>query len=80
MLTVTLKETSIPNELPKFLQTAGINNQVLKPSNVQKQTLLYGSENWILKEKDKSRITAAEKKFFMNTAKYSLTTKGIKIS
>jgi hypothetical protein len=52
----------------------GNHHQVLKPSNVHKQTrlwvynttaistLLYGSETWTLKEKDKARITAAEMK------------------
>jgi hypothetical protein len=62
----------------------GIINQVPKPSEVQTQPdyeyttlqqyplLLYGSETWTLKKKDKARITAAETKFFRKTAKYTL--------
>jgi hypothetical protein len=50
-------------------------NEDLKPSKIQKQTrlqmyrtlaipiLLSGSETWILKEQDNTRITAAEMKF-----------------
>jgi hypothetical protein len=33
--------------------------------------LLYGSETWTLKSKDKSRLTAAEMRFMRNTAKYT---------
>jgi hypothetical protein len=33
--------------------------------------LLYDSEAWTLEEQDKSRITAAEMKFMMKTAKYT---------
>jgi hypothetical protein len=34
--------------------------------------VLYGSETWILKEQDKSRITATEMKFLRKIAKYTL--------
>jgi hypothetical protein len=33
--------------------------------------LFYGSEAWILKEQDKSRITAVDMKFMRKTAKYT---------
>jgi hypothetical protein len=33
--------------------------------------LLYGSETWTVKSKDKSRLTAAEMKFMRKTAKYT---------
>jgi Tfp pilus assembly protein PilZ len=33
--------------------------------------LLYGSENWTVISKDKSRLTAAEMKFMRKTAKYT---------
>jgi hypothetical protein len=68
------KGKDVPNKLSKFLQTTGIINQVLKHSNVHKQTtllihytlaiptLLYDSETWTLNEQDKSSITAAEMK------------------
>jgi hypothetical protein len=33
-------------------------------------TLLFGSKNWTMKAKVKTRITAAEMKFMRNTEKY----------
>jgi hypothetical protein len=33
--------------------------------------LLYGSETWTLKSKDKSRLTAAEMRFMRKTEKYT---------
>jgi hypothetical protein len=85
------KAKDVPKKLSKFLQITGIMSQALKPYNVQKQirsqicntlaipTLLDGSGNWTLKEKDKSRISAAEMKFLIKTTKYTLLTKkGIK--
>jgi hypothetical protein len=54
----------VANKLTKFLEIMGIISQVLKPSKVQKQTilqicytialltLLCGSEMWMLKEQD----------------------------
>jgi hypothetical protein len=77
------REKDVTTKISKFLQIAGIINQVLKPSKVQRQTrliiyntlaipiLLYGSEAWTLKGRDKPRITAAEMKFMRKTAKYT---------
>jgi hypothetical protein len=54
-----------------------------KPNEVQKGTriklyttlalaiLLYGSKNWTVKSKDKSRLTASEMRFMRKTAKYT---------
>jgi hypothetical protein len=69
-------------KLSKFLQITEIINQVLKPSKVQKQTIMniqhcqcplyyvYGNETCILKEQHKARITATDI-FFRKTAKYT---------
>jgi hypothetical protein len=64
------KEKDIENKITKLLKITGINNK-FKPNKVQKGTRiklyntpalsisLYGSENWTVKSKDKSRLTAA---------------------
>ncbi|KAJ4430105.1 hypothetical protein ANN_22315 [Periplaneta americana] len=61
----------------------GIINTIMKPSLVQRHTriclyktlarpvLCYGSEEWTLREKDESRITANEMKFMRYTAGYT---------
>jgi hypothetical protein len=59
-------------QIAKTLEKMGNINQVLKPSNVQRQTTLqiynilaifirlYDNETWTLKEQYKSRFTGAE--------------------
>jgi chromosome condensin MukBEF complex kleisin-like MukF subunit len=61
----------------------GIINQIIKPSLVQKHTLIniyktlarpiltYGSESWIICKSDRARITANEVKFLRRTAGYT---------
>jgi hypothetical protein len=61
----------------------GIISNTFKPNKVQKGTrinlytslalpvLLYGSETWTGKSKDKSRLTAAKMRFMRKTAKYT---------
>jgi Flp pilus assembly secretin CpaC len=64
------KEKNTDNKITIFLKITGINN-IFKPNKVLKGTriklyntpalsiLPYGSENWTVKSKDKSRLTAA---------------------
>jgi hypothetical protein len=68
----------------KILQITGIITQVLKHSQRSESckpriyitlavpTPIYGSGTWTIKEKFKSRITAAEIIFFRKVAKYML--------
>jgi hypothetical protein len=77
------KEKGIHNKIAKFLKITGIISNTFKPNKVQKGTriklyntlalpiLLYGSETWTVKSKDKSRLTAAEMKFKRKTARYT---------
>jgi hypothetical protein len=54
-----------PSRVQKHTTTTiKIHNTLASP------TLLYGSENWTMKAKDKTRIIAANKKF-MRTLKYT---------
>jgi hypothetical protein len=69
------KEKDTDNKITKFLKITGIINNTFKPNKIQKGTrikmyttlalpvLLYGSETWTVKSKDKSRLTAAEMRF-----------------
>jgi hypothetical protein len=69
----------IDNKITKCLKIAGLLNNTFKPIEVQKGTriklyttlalpvLLYGSETWTVKSKDKSRLTAAEIRFMRKT-------------
>jgi hypothetical protein len=73
------KEKDTDNKITTFLKITGLINNTFKPNKVQKNTriklyntlalpvLLYGSENWIVKSKDKSRLTAAGMRFTWNT-------------
>jgi hypothetical protein len=75
-------ENYIHVKISKFLKITVLINTIFKPSKVQKQTriqiyntlalpnLLYGSENCTMKANDKNRITAAEMRFMITTAKY----------
>jgi hypothetical protein len=77
------KEKDIDNKITNCLKITGIINSTFKPNKVQKGTriklyttlalpvLLYGSETWTVKSKDKSRLTAAEIRFMRKTAKYT---------
>jgi hypothetical protein len=77
------KEKDIDNKITKILKITGITNNNFKPNNVQKGTriklyttlalpvLLYGSETWTVKSKDKSTLAAAEMRFMCKTAKYT---------
>jgi hypothetical protein len=51
---------------PKKTRTKLYNTQAL-------QTLLYGGENWTIKARDATRITAAEMKHIIRTAGYTWT-------
>jgi hypothetical protein len=69
------KGKDIDNKIRTFLKITGIINNTFKPNKVQKGTriklyttlalpvLLYGSETWTVKSKDKPRLTAVEMKF-----------------
>jgi hypothetical protein len=71
-------EEDINGKISKFLKIARIINN--KPNKVRKNTiiklystlalpvLLYGSENWIIKDKGKARLIFAEIKFMRRTA------------
>lgn len=77
-------ENDVSRKINKFLQILGLLNHTLKPSLVQKHsriklyktlalpTLLYGSEIWVLKQRDISRLRAAEMKYLRRTAGYTL--------
>jgi hypothetical protein len=76
-------EKDMDNKLTKNVKITGITNNNFKPNKVQKGTqiklyttlalpvLLYGSETWTVKSKDKSTLTAAEMRFMCKTAKYT---------
>jgi hypothetical protein len=75
-------ELDLPGKISKCSKTMFIINNVLKPSLVQKRTcictyktlahpvLCYGSEAWIIRKSDESRITACKMKFMRRTAGY----------
>ena len=69
------KELDIDNKLNNYLKITGIINNMFRPQKTRKLcitpalwALLYGSENWTLKQRDISRITAAEMKYMRKTA------------
>jgi hypothetical protein len=84
MLTAIRKSKNVPNKLSNFLHITIIVNQVLQASDAHKQTrlriyntvavptLLHGSETWIVKEEDRSRITALHMKYSRKTANHAL--------
>jgi hypothetical protein len=71
-------------KLAKFAQILGISNSTFKPTLVQKFSkikvyitqvlprLLDCNEIWILKRKNKKRLTSSKIKFFRITAEYTL--------
>jgi hypothetical protein len=75
----------IVNKLNDCLKITGIINNLFKPKKTLKNTriklyntlalraLLYGSENWTIKARDATRITAAEMKYKRSTAGYTGT-------
>jgi hypothetical protein len=75
----------IDKKLNNFLKITGIINNDFRPNNPLKKTgiklyntldlptLLYGSENWTIKARDVTRITAAETKYIRITAGYTWT-------
>jgi hypothetical protein len=77
------KEKDTDNKITKCLKITGLINNTFKPNKFKKNTriklhntlalpvLLYGSENWIVKSKYKSRLTAAGMRFTWNAAKYT---------
>jgi hypothetical protein len=73
----------IQQKVAKFAQILGILNNTFKPTWVQSSSikvysalalpiLLYGSEIWTLRPKDKKRLTLIKIKFFRRTAGYTL--------
>jgi hypothetical protein len=79
----------IDNKLNNYIKITGIINNVIRPKKTLKKTriklyntlalptLLYGSENWTIKVRGATRITAAEMKYMRRTAGYR-DCKGIK--
>jgi hypothetical protein len=79
------QEMNIDNELYNYLKITGITNNVFRPKKALKKTriklystlalpsLFYGSENWTIKARAVTRITAAEIKYKTRTAGYNLT-------
>jgi hypothetical protein len=75
----------IDNKLNNCSRITSILNNVFRPKiNLKKTriklyntitlpTLLYGSENWTIKARDSSRITAAEIKYMRRTTGYTWT-------
>lgn len=75
-------EKDIDSKISKFLRITGIINNIFKPNRTRRNTrlklystlalpvLLYGSECWTIKAKDKSRLISAEMKFMRKTAGY----------
>jgi hypothetical protein len=73
-------ELDLPGKFSKYSKTMVIINNVLKPSLLQKRTLIriyktlarpllcYGSEAWTIRKCDESRITACEMKFMCQTS------------
>jgi hypothetical protein len=67
------------DKLNNYLKITGIIHNVFRPKKTLKKTtiklyntlasptLLYGSENWTIKERDARRITAAEMKYMRRT-------------
>ena len=77
-------EKDIKQKVVKFAQILGILNNTSKPTLVQESSrikvqnalavtiLLYDSEIWTLRQKDKICLTSIEMKFFWRTAGYTL--------
>jgi hypothetical protein len=75
----------VDRALNNYLKITGILNNVFRPQKALKKTriklyntlalpvLLYGSETWIIKARDASRITAEEMKYMRRTAEYIWT-------
>jgi hypothetical protein len=73
------KEKDIVNKITTFLKITGLINNIFKPNKVQKVTriklyttlalpvLIFGSETWTVKSKDKYRLTAAEMTYMRKT-------------
>jgi hypothetical protein len=78
-------EMHIGNKLNNYLKITGTTNNVFRRKKTLNKTriklyntlalppLLYGSENWTIKAKDATKITAAEMKYMRRTAGYTWT-------
>jgi hypothetical protein len=85
-----VSSSNLDKLLTKFAQILGILYSTFKPNLVQKFSrikvynvpappiLLYASEIWTLREKDKKRFTSIELKVLEQPGTNFLTTKGIK--
>jgi hypothetical protein len=72
-------EMDVDNKLNNYLKITGIINNMFRPKNTLKKariklyntpalpTLLFGRENWTIKARDATRITAAEMKYEKNS-------------
>lgn len=79
-----LGEVDVEKKITKFLKVSGLINRILPANCIRRETrlkvyntlaipmLTYGSEAWVLRKKDKQRISAAEMKFLRKTAGYTL--------
>jgi len=75
----------IDNKFSNYLKMTVIINNMFRPQKTLKKTrlklystlalthLLYGSQNWVIKLRDTSKITAAEVKYMRKTAGYIWT-------
>jgi hypothetical protein len=72
-------ELDIDSKLNNYLKITGIINNVFRPkktriklySSLAVPILLYGSENWTIKARDGTRITATEMKYMRRRAGYT---------
>jgi hypothetical protein len=74
-------DIDISTKILNYNRAMGIINQILKPSLVQKHTLIkvyktlvrsiltYGSEAWTVRKSDRIRITTNEMKVFKNSSR-----------
>jgi hypothetical protein len=75
-------EKDVDSKISKFLKITGIISNIFKPNKVRKNAriklystlalpvLLYGSESWIIKAKDKATLISTEMKFMRRAAGY----------
>jgi hypothetical protein len=72
-------EMDIDSKLNNYLKITGIISNVFRPKKTRIKlysilavpTLLYGSENWTIKARDGTRITATEMKYMRRRAGYT---------
>jgi len=68
-------EVDVGKKITKFIKISGLINRILPANTVRRETrqkvyntfampmLTYGSETWVLRKRDKQRISAAEMRF-----------------